>query len=404
MAEILDIDPEVKRFIESINGVIVGGAVRDYIAGREVYDIDVATPLTPERVREIAESMGYKTYDVGMRFGTVGVVIGDTVLEVTTYRKETYDYVSRKPKVVYTTDIYEDLGRRDFTINAIAMTPSGEIIDPYGGAEDIREGVIRFVGDPVKRILEDPLRIIRGIRFAVKYGFRIDDDSYRAMKEYVGELSRVAVERIRDEMLKIINGRFSEFVRLCHEIGVFDVVFPSIGQQDMEYVISVLRKLDSAGADARLKLAGLVIDTDDPYSVLREMKLPNRIVYSSGFIADKYEEFISVAGDKEGLAQFIVKYWNNDLEGISEMAYIVDGIDVRDLVRKARSVSRPKFSRELLGVIEPRSRRQYIYGEHVRRILEAWGEYGKGIMTLLKKYIDEVVELRKFIRRYERWQ
>lgn len=201
----MNVPEPIRRVLDVLEpAYLVGGAVRDAILGVEPEDYDITTAHLPEKVRQLAETAGLRTYPVGEKFGTVGIHAGDHKVEVTTMRAETYDMVGRKPNVVFTDNLALDLSRRDISFGAIAISPSGEIIDPYGGQQDIKDGVIRFVGDAKARILEDPLRMFRAIRFAARYDFRIEAASMHAITNNHQEAARLSGERIRDEVLKIL--------------------------------------------------------------------------------------------------------------------------------------------------------------------------------------------------------
>ena len=143
-------------------GYIVGGAVRDYVMGREPHDWDIATNATPDRVKDLFD----KTVDTGIKHGTVTAMVAGEGFEITTYRTDGKYSDGRHPdSICFRDDIKDDLGRRDFTINAMAMGINGKIVDPYGGLDDIKSGVIRCVGNPDERFSEDALRMMRAVRF-----------------------------------------------------------------------------------------------------------------------------------------------------------------------------------------------------------------------------------------------
>jgi tRNA nucleotidyltransferase (CCA-adding enzyme) len=181
----------------------VGGYVRDKLLDLPVKDIDIATSARPEQVTELFP----KVIPTGIKHGTVTVHWQGESFEVTTFRKESEYSDHRHPdQVHFVNHITIDLGRRDFTINAMAMDQSGTIIDPFGGQTDLRNKVIRAVGEPLRRFTEDPLRILRGIRFSANLGFGIHPHTWRAMSECGYLLHEISKERIRDEWSKIIEG------------------------------------------------------------------------------------------------------------------------------------------------------------------------------------------------------
>lgn len=207
---------------------LVGGCVRDMIMGREPKDFDLTTDALPEKVMELFPN----NVPTGLKHGTV-TIKGSLPVEITTYRTEG-SYDGRKPNVLeFVTDIKEDLKRRDFTINAIAYDPiTKEIIDPFNGSEDIENKIIRCVGDPNERFSEDGLRLLRALRFSEVLGFSIEEETQKSIydKEIQKILHFISRERIRDEIMKILNfGKLNgnglvEFINS----GILSVIFPDL--------------------------------------------------------------------------------------------------------------------------------------------------------------------------------
>jgi poly(A) polymerase len=187
---------------------LVGGVVRDLLLGAPAgTDLDFATSASPEESKAVLSAAGGKVYALGERFGTIGAVFGPTRVEVTTYRAEAYQPGSRKPQVAFEGGLKDDLARRDFTINAIALDPlSGTLEDPFDGRDDLARGFLRAVGNPVDRFGEDPLRLLRAIRFASRLGFEIDAPTAEAICTTAESLSTISRERVRDEMDKLLLG------------------------------------------------------------------------------------------------------------------------------------------------------------------------------------------------------
>ncbi|REJ09705.1 CCA tRNA nucleotidyltransferase [Halobacillus trueperi] len=196
---------EVIQKIEEAGGeaYIVGGAVRDYLSGIPVNDIDIATSETPERIQEIFE----KVIPVGIEHGTVIVRHRSVSYEVTTYRvEEGYEDYRHPDEVTFVRDITLDLARRDFTINAIAMSRNGNLIDPYHGHDAIRKERIEAVGQPAERFQEDPLRMMRAVRFASQLSFQIEKKTEEALNRLSHLLQYISIERIAVETEKIFRG------------------------------------------------------------------------------------------------------------------------------------------------------------------------------------------------------
>jgi poly(A) polymerase len=184
---------------------LVGGPVRDVFLGQQPGDLDLTTDATPDQVLEMTKGWADKTWKVGIAFGTVGLRKGNSVFEITTYRSEQYGPTSRRPDVQYGKSLQEDLGRRDFTINAMAARlPGYEFTDPYRGFDALREKVLRTPGAPEQSFSDDPLRILRAARFAAKLGFTIAPEVRAAMTEQAGRLEIVSAERITGELTKLM--------------------------------------------------------------------------------------------------------------------------------------------------------------------------------------------------------
>ena len=263
---------------------LVGGPVRDVFLGGRPGDLDLTTDAVPERVLEITRAWADKTWTVGIEFGTIGLRQRDDIFELTTYRSEAYDRASRKPAVRYGTSLVDDLERRDFTINAMAARlPSFELVDPFGGLAALKEKVIRTPGRPEDSFSDDPLRILRAARFAARLGFAVDDGVQRAMTEMGGRLAIVSVERITDELTKLMLTRSPETgLDLLVRTGVADVVLPELSALRMEvdehhrhkdvysHSLTVLRQaIDlepryGLGPDLVLRLAAILHDIGKP--------------------------------------------------------------------------------------------------------------------------------------------
>src|ERR1700722_18729919 len=184
---------------------LVGGPVRDVLLGQRPGDLDLTTDATPEQVLAMVGGWADKTWTVGIAFGTIGLRKGNSLFEVTTYRSEQYGRASRRPDVQYGRSLEEDLGRRDFTINAMAAKlPGYELVDPYRGLDALREKALRTPGRPEQSFGDDPLRILRAARFAAKLGFTVAPEVRAAMTDQAGRLEIVSAERITSELTKLM--------------------------------------------------------------------------------------------------------------------------------------------------------------------------------------------------------
>jgi poly(A) polymerase len=215
---------------------LVGGPVRDVFLGKRPGDLDLTTDATPEEVLRIVGPWADKTWTVGIEYGTIGLRKGKLIYEITTYRSESYAPRSRKPSVQYGTSLEEDLRRRDFTINAMAARlPSYELVDPFGGLNDLRDQVIRTPGLPADSFGDDPLRIMRAARFAARLGFTVDPPVLRAMGEMATRLEIVSTERITDELTKLTLAADPAYgIDLLVNSNVADVILPEVSSLRME--------------------------------------------------------------------------------------------------------------------------------------------------------------------------
>jgi putative nucleotidyltransferase with HDIG domain len=210
---------------------LVGGCLRDLILGRAAKDWDIATDLEPERVRPLFR----RVHEVGARFGTLLVPVGGEIFEVTTFRSEAGYSDGRHPdRVEFAGDLAADLGRRDFTVNAMAWTPEADaIVDPFGGLADLARREIRAVGDPRERFAEDGLRLLRAVRQATELDFRIEDATFRAIREEAEGLRRISAERVRDELSKILlSPTPSRGLLLMRDTGLLAIVLPELAACD----------------------------------------------------------------------------------------------------------------------------------------------------------------------------
>lgn len=208
----------------------VGGSVRDYLMNRAIHDIDITTSATPDEVEEMFD----KTIPIGKEHGTVNVVYNKENYEVTTFRAEAEYLDHRRPSEVYfVRDLKEDLQRRDFTINAIAMDKNYNVYDYFDGQRDINQQVIRTVGNAQERFSEDALRIVRGLRFQAQLGFSLDEATYSAMQGQIADIEHLSIERIIVEFKKLIKGKnVSQSYHNSLNLGLFNYV-PFFKELDM---------------------------------------------------------------------------------------------------------------------------------------------------------------------------
>ena len=203
----------------------VGGCVRDTILNREPDDWDITTSAKPMEIKRLFPV----TIDTGIQHGTVTVLKNHVGYEVTTYRIDGEYADNRHPKeVIFTANLKEDLLRRDFTINAMAYNHEEGIIDEYGGLDDIRDGIIRCVGNPYDRFSEDALRIMRAVRFSAQLGYRIEEETSKAIIKLSPNLASISAERINTELTKLLLSPNPDYLRDAYRLGITGVVLPEL--------------------------------------------------------------------------------------------------------------------------------------------------------------------------------
>lgn len=269
---------------------IVGGWVRDRIRtgnpSINQNDIDLATSLSSMDIKACAEGIG-NPFNLGEKFGSVGIKTDESSLEITTFRSDQYTTGSRHPVVKPAGNIEEDLSRRDFTINAIAVEVTGNrgrVVDPYGGIGDIKEKIIVTPGDPSSRMTEDPLRMLRGVRFASQFSYRIEPGLFETLKSECSLLGRISWERRRDELEKIIVSENSHSgILMLVETGLMDYVIPEIAAMNgveqpeschradvLEHTLLMMEYLEP---DPLLRRAALFHDVGKPAAKVTQPKV-----------------------------------------------------------------------------------------------------------------------------------
>ncbi len=273
----MELPAGARHILQTLNGAgyeayLVGGCVRDLLRGVPPHDWDLCTSARPEETEGCFA--GQRIIETGLRHGTVTVLVDGDPYEITTYRTEGPYSDSRRPDFVqFVSRLEEDLARRDFTMNAIAMDLGGHLRDPFGGADDIKAGLIRCVGRPGRRFQEDGLRIIRALRFAAAFGCEIEEQTAQAIHENRAMLDRVAAERINAELRKLLVGQHAGAI-LRQYPDIFCQFWPQLGPLVMLEQHSpwhcwggwehTIRTVEAAPAHVTLRLAMLLHDIGKP--------------------------------------------------------------------------------------------------------------------------------------------
>ncbi|WP_067137594.1 CCA tRNA nucleotidyltransferase [Microtetraspora malaysiensis] len=290
---------------------LVGGSVRDVFLSRIGNDLDMTTDARPEQVLEIVKDWADAVWTIGIDFGTIGVRKGGWMLEITTYRDESYDRTSRKPEVSYGDTLEGDLARRDFAVNAMAVRlPGHEFVDPHGGLSDLMAKVLRTPATPEQSFDDDPLRMLRAARFASQLGFAVDPKAVEAMTAMAGRIEIVSAERIRDELDKLVcGGQPREGLSLLVETGLAAHVLPELPKLRLEidehhrhkdvyeHTLIVLEQaiaLEDPGPDRVLRWAALLHDVGKPKTRRNE---------SGGRVSFHHHEVVGAQMAKKRLAE-----------------------------------------------------------------------------------------------------
>ena len=280
-----------QRFVSAGHELsLVGGPVRDALLGRAMTDLDLTTDARPEQIERAITGWADATWDMGRDFGTIGARRGDTTVEITTYRTDAYDGETRKPVVVFGDTLDDDLERRDFTVNAMAVRlPDLQFVDPFGGMDDLIARRLRTPGTPERSFGDDPLRMMRAARFASQLGMHPDEAATTAMRGMAEKIGIVSGERVRDELVKLLLGRDPRAgLTLLVDTGLADHVLPELPALRLEvdehhrhkdvyeHTLTVLEQAIALEADHRdpdavvpgpdlvLRLAALMHDVGKP--------------------------------------------------------------------------------------------------------------------------------------------
>lgn len=272
----IELPQHVKYIIETLEAAgfeayAVGGCVRDSLLGREPNDWDITTSAKPLETKALFR----RTFDTGIKHGTISVLLDKEIYEVTTFRIDGEYEDSRHPKEVsFTAELKEDLLRRDFTINAMAYNDRVGLVDMYGGVNDLENKIVRCVGNATDRFTEDALRILRAVRFAAQLEFEIEEETKKAIAKLAHTLSKISVERIQVELVKMLVSNHPEYIRMAWELGITKVILPEFDvmmdtkQNNPNHLYSVgehtIKVLQNTPNDKVLRLAALFHDIGKP--------------------------------------------------------------------------------------------------------------------------------------------
>jgi poly(A) polymerase len=308
---------------------LVGGPVRDALLGRPSDDLDFATDARPDEVLDIVGPLASATWTTGIEFGTVGAQVKGLRVEVTTFRADRYDRVSRNPEVVYGDTLEDDLLRRDFTMNAMAVSATGDrtFTDPFGGLADLARGVLRTPSTPQESFGDDPLRMLRAARFVASLGVTLAPDVAAALREMAGQLDRITAERVQVELTKLLLGEHPRRgLEVLVDTGLADVVLPELpalrmaadehGQHKDVYAhtLQVLEQaidLEDEGPDLVLRWAAVLHDIGKPRT---------REFVDGGRVTFHHHEVVGARMTRKRLKQ--LRYPSALIEDVAQLVFL----------------------------------------------------------------------------------
>ena len=297
----------------------VGGCVRDSLLGLTPHDYDLCTNALPEQICQVFAA--HNLVRAGEKHGTIGVILEHQVYEITTFRTEGGYQDSRHPDwVKFVPNVEEDLARRDFTVNAMAYSPDRGYIDPWGGQQDLKNGILRAVGEPSLRFTEDALRILRGVRFAVRFHLKVESATMQAMEQLSPSLNKIARERVFEELCKLLPLITAEELLTFAPIlqQVLPEISPSIGfqQHSPHHVYDVFTHtahvVEAAPQDLALRWAALLHDTGKPQAFYRDETgrghFPSHAKYSAGFAEEALSRLRAPTALRERVVLLIAQH------------------------------------------------------------------------------------------------
>jgi len=337
-----DVRMILNRFHENgYEAFIVGGCVRDSLLGAEPKDYDITTNALPTQVEQLFSDL--KVIETGIRHGTVTVIINKEPYEITTYRTDVKYSDHRHPdEVRYALTLGEDLSRRDFTVNAMAYDEENGLIDSFNGVNDLNEGIIRCVGDPDTRFNEDALRILRCIRFASRYGFRIEKNTESALFRNRELLRYVSVERIATEFNEIITSNKANEYLSRYRI-IFETVMPQLEDLDFSLVGKVNRRLYM-----RISALFVLDDSLSAVGMLRHMHYSNKIIDEVSTLLDHVDSPLETDYDIRRMFFEIGIKATNDLLSLKKARG--DDLDYGMIRKRIRELRKSFIARDQMNI------------------------------------------------------
>ena len=363
---------------DTIAARFVGGCVRKHFSNDEIDDIDIATILSSEEIKEKFKNTNFKIIDTGIKHGTITLISEKLKLELTTLRKD-LETDGRHAKVEYIDSWQLDSERRDFTINAIYLDINGNIFDPQNGKSDLENKIVKFIGDPQKRIEEDYLRIIRFIRFKIMYNFELEPTTCKAIKLNLNGIKKLSKERILVELYKILNlKKFMNLNKSTDLKEIFTLIFPEF--KNLKRLDRLIKICDNSQVSMNLLLAILLIDDQDTHEYFgHKYNISNNIKDNLNSLAKNFK-----------LMNKNKSFFNKDLEKniyLKNKNYLIN-LNILNFVIN-QSVKLKDFSEILSKILKSKTHKFSIDGKF---LLENGMKQGSLIGKVLKEIENEWIK------------
>ncbi len=379
---------------DTVAARFVGGCVRKYLSNDEINDIDIATILSTHEIKEKIKNTNFKVVDTGVKHGTVTLVSKKFKLEVTTLRKD-IETDGRHAQVEYIDDWHLDSERRDFTINAIYLDINGKIFDPQGGVNDLKNKIVKFIGDPQKRIEEDYLRIIRFIRFKIMYDLKVEKTTSNAIKLNLNGIQKISKERILVELFKILD--LNNFVNLNKSNDlkeIFTIIFPEF--KNLHRLERLIKIYNYTKIDKSLLLATLLIDDKDTHEYFgHKYNISNNIKDN----LSSYARNLKLIGENKDffnrdLEKNVYFYDKNYLIKLNIINFVINSKlnfkDFSEILKKILKSKIHKFSIDGKYLKENGMKEGLLMGKVLKKIEEEWI---KNNFQITKERVKEIIRL-----------